>query len=342
MSGPSIPERITWSSRSLTSAEVKVLTALWSAGDWQTGRNCRAYTSTLADRSGLSRATVTRTLADLRDPARRGGPLIVVSVRGHRQATGYDIQVDRLAATPPKEQQVSLSTVLDLPELEAQNEPQEKVEAHNEPQDPVLEAQNEPHILSTEERTHTPRAREAALPLIGQPQPPKCAHPNTHAWCDGRVHVPRALHFEFLDRLGSRPGETRAEKAGRLIAFYAADQAQLAPETSVGNPFTYWKAAFEAWIAGPATPAATVPDNVWIAILQEVEARVNHHAFYTWFRPTRFLRLGDGVIEVGVPRDGHGDWILKHHADVLRAAVDTWLKGWGVTFVVDARQRKSG
>jgi len=253
MSGPSIPERIAWSSRSLTSAEVKVLTALWSAGDWQTGRNCRAYTSTLADRSGLSRATVTRTLADLRTPQRAGGSLITVSARGHRQATGYDIQVDRLAATPPKEQQVSLSTVLDAPGLEAHSEPQERVEAHNEPQGRVLEAQNEPHILSTEERTHTPRAREADLPLIGQPPPPKCAHPNMHAWCDGRVHVPRALHFEFLDRLGSRPGETRAEKAGRLVAFYAADQAALPPETNVPNPFKYWNAQFDAWLAQPAS-----------------------------------------------------------------------------------------
>ena len=93
--------------------------------------------------------------------------------------------------------------------------------------------------------TRSPRAREAevnsddgaqgretvanadVLPLLGHAPPPRCAHPHAHAWCNGRVHVPRALHVEFLDRLGTRPGETRADKAGRLIARYAADQAQL-------------------------------------------------------------------------------------------------------------------
>lgn len=252
-----IAERITWSNAAgqLTATEAKVLSALWSRGEWKTGRHCRAYTATLAALAKVSRATVTRTLADLRDPQRSGGPLIVVCVRGHRQATGYDIQVDLLAASPPKEQQVSLSTVLDLSELEAHSEPQGKVEAHNEPQRGGLEAQIEPPILGTGSNvhTHTTRAREADLPLLGQPAPPRCEHPYRHAWCEGRAHVPRDLHFELLDQLGTVPGETRAEKAGRLIAFYAADQAQLPATESIGNLYTYWKGKFQAWVAQPAS-----------------------------------------------------------------------------------------
>ena len=279
-----IAERITWANAAgqLTATEAKVLSALWSCGDYETGRSCRAYSHTLAARANLSRATVTRTLADLRDTQRPGGPLITVGVRGHRQATGYDIQVDRLAAAPPKEQQVSLSPVLEHPAVEAQIEPQGRLEAHDEPQTPpdyILEAQFEPPILkNVRTHTHTPRAREAdtpveaqieplGLPLLGPPPPPKCTHPHMHAWCDGRVHVPRALHFEFLDRLGAVVGETRTAKAGRLVAFYAADQAQLPATTSVGNPFTYWNAAFDAWVRPapvPQAPRSTPTFHAWL------------------------------------------------------------------------------
>jgi hypothetical protein len=87
--------------------------------------------------------------------------------------------------------------------------------------------------------------------LLGPPPPARCDHPYRHAWCEGRVHVPRDLHFELLDRLGFLPGETRTEKVGRLIAFYAADQAQLPATATVGNPYRYWNDAFDAWIVDP-------------------------------------------------------------------------------------------
>lgn len=257
---PSIAERIAWTSGQLSSAEVKVLITLASCGDWETGRRCHPSVQTIVARSGLSRATVTRALARLRNLTQPGGPWIVVTHWRRRHATTYDLCLDRLATYPPTARQIDLVTtvVVDV-ELEAQNEPSTKLEAQNEPQRPELEAQNEPPISlsgSVPVRTHTPRAREDAatadLPLLGQPPTAKCAHPNSHAWCEGRVHVPRALHFEFLDRLGAVPGETRAAKAGRLVAFYAADQTQLPATTSIGNPFTYWKAAFDAWV----TPAA--------------------------------------------------------------------------------------
>jgi len=254
-----------------------VLVALWSCGDFETGRNCRPYVRTIVARSGLSRATVTRTLASLRDATQPGGAWIRPTRTHHRQATTYDIQIDRLAPRPPKEQQMTVRTVLDSPRsdtrsddpVEAHNEPQGGVEAHIEPQDPILEAQNEPPTsdqdLVPEERTHTPRAREAEttlapeLPLLGSVPPTKCAHPHAHAWCEGRVHVPRILHFEFLDRLDTRPGESPAQKAGRLVAFYAANQAHLSPEAAIANPFAYWNAAFAAWVAHETVPKVHAP-----------------------------------------------------------------------------------
>lgn len=255
---PSIAERIAWTT-ALRPADAKVLQALASAGDWETGRRCHPAVRTIVARSRVSRATVTRTLARLRNPHQPGGPWIVMTAWRRRHATTYDICVDRLATHPPKERQVPMETaLLATSELKAHNEPSIELEAQNEPQATELEAQNEPPISLPDLislRTHTPRAREADaptpdpdLPLFGVVPPPRCAHPHAHAWCEGRVHVPRNLHFEFLDRLGTQPGETPTAKAGRLIAFYADTMAHLAPEASIDDPFAFWNAAYKAWV----------------------------------------------------------------------------------------------
>lgn len=292
---PSIAERITWTCGQLSASDVKVLAALWSCGDYETGRNCRPSVNTIVARAGLSRATVTRTLARLRNDG-----WIVPTSRRHRHTTSYDIQIDRLATTPPKEQQVSLSAVLDPPRSEAQNEPQPKSEAQNEPQPPEFEAQNEPPPVRTDHldllvRTHTPRARETAdeseaqnepqavadLPLIGRPASPRCAHPYRHAWCEGRVHVPRDLHFEMLDRLDTQPGESPATKAGRLVQFYAATMRHLPPEAAIADAYTFWKAAFKAWverIAHPQPMPARRPDIVTDAVCPHVPRCATYRA----------------------------------------------------------------
>jgi hypothetical protein len=115
-------------------------------------------------------------------------------------------------------------------------------------------------------QTHTARATpevqrvapldEPALPLIGETPAPRCAHPNRHAWCEGRIHVPRDLHFEFLDQLGTRPRETPAAKAGRLIAFYARTMQYLKGEVSIVDKYAFWKAAFAAWVRDAGERAA--------------------------------------------------------------------------------------
>lgn len=112
---------------------------------------------------------------------------------------------------------------------------------------------------------HTPRAREPEVPsvaplsadlaLVGPTPPPRCRHPHAHAWCEGRVHVPRDLHFELLDKLGTRPGESPAAKAGRLVAFYADTMHHLSPEASIGDAYAFWKAAYHAWVHTDQAPA---------------------------------------------------------------------------------------
>jgi len=263
---PSIAERIAWSSGTLSSAEIKVLVALWSAGDYETGRRCHPKVSTVVARSGLSRATVTRTLARLRDPQRPGGPRIAVTFRGHRRSTSYDIVLDGLATHAPKEQQMAIDTVIPVETVEAHNEPQREFGAQNEPQDLAFEAQNEPPTSDPDlylENTHTTRAREDAQPelqpLVGAVPPAKCAHPHAHAWCHGRVHVPRDLHFEFLDQLGTRPGESPTQKAGRLVAFYADEMARLPADANVPDRYAFWKTAFKLWVGSPAGAQRSQP-----------------------------------------------------------------------------------
>jgi hypothetical protein len=281
---PSIALRIAWTSARMTSAQAKVLQALASCGDWETGRNCYPKWDTLVARSGLSRSTVARTLPQLEDAAQPGGPWIRATSRRHRHATNYDICVDRLATRPPKEQQVSLSS---LPEFECQSETQTPLGSQNDTQDSEFESQNDTPTGTPDldqERTHTTRAREDAPPepalqILGAVPPARCAHPHRHAWCAGRVHVPRDLHFEFLDKLGTLPGESPAAKAGRLIAFYAATMRHLSDEATIGDSYAFWKAAYHAWVthtrerAAVQRPREVSPEEL-DAARREVELRL--------------------------------------------------------------------
>ena len=43
-----------------------------------------------------------------------------------------------------------------------------------------------------------------------------------------------------------------------------------------------------------------IASNIWDDILSRVQAKVNRHSFYTWFKPTAF------VTDDGRTRDGEG------------------------------------
>lgn len=151
--------------------------------------------------------------------------------------------------------------------FEDQNDLQPPFEDQNDPQTRRSEDHFDPPTsdpdLYLEERTDTPRAREDShsspdLPLVGVVPPVKCAHPHAHAWCDGRVHVPRPLHFEFLDRLDTRPGETRDAKAGRLVKFYADTMAAIpATQAIAEDAYKFWRTAFAAACAAPSPKPET-------------------------------------------------------------------------------------
>jgi chromosomal replication initiator protein len=61
--------------------------------------------------------------------------------------------------------------------------------------------------------------------------------------------------------------------------------------------------------------------NIWDQILSRIEAKVNHHSFYTWFKPTAFVAEGSSSITVRVPNVLFKDWLTKHYAVVLSEAL---------------------
>jgi chromosomal replication initiator protein len=65
-----------------------------------------------------------------------------------------------------------------------------------------------------------------------------------------------------------------------------------------------------------------IASNIWEEILSRVQAKVNRHSFYTWFKPTSFV-ADDGVtVTVRVPNALFKDWITKHYSGVIAEALD--------------------
>jgi chromosomal replication initiator protein len=61
--------------------------------------------------------------------------------------------------------------------------------------------------------------------------------------------------------------------------------------------------------------------NIWDRVLTRIEAKVNRHSFYTWFKPTAFVADESGAIRVRVPNGLFRDWLTKHYSAVLSEAL---------------------
>jgi chromosomal replication initiator protein len=76
--------------------------------------------------------------------------------------------------------------------------------------------------------------------------------------------------------------------------------------------------------------------NIWEQVLGRIETKVNRHSFYTWFKPTSFVRDEGQTIRVRVPNPLFRDWLTKHYSAVLEEAlVEVDRKGASVAFVTD-------
>jgi chromosomal replication initiator protein len=74
-----------------------------------------------------------------------------------------------------------------------------------------------------------------------------------------------------------------------------------------------------------------ITDNVWQAILNRIESKVNTHCFYTWFKPTSLVSDDGAMIVVRVPNLLFSDWLTKHYSGLIGEAAAEIQRG-GVTF----------
>ena len=62
--------------------------------------------------------------------------------------------------------------------------------------------------------------------------------------------------------------------------------------------------------------------NIWDNVLSRIEAKVNRHSFYTWFKPTAYVSDDRDAIRVRVPNALFRDWLTKHYSAVLHEALE--------------------
>src|SRR5256885_1589622 len=62
--------------------------------------------------------------------------------------------------------------------------------------------------------------------------------------------------------------------------------------------------------------------NIWDEILARVQAKVNRHSFYTWFKPTGFVADDGRIVTVRVPNMLFKEWITKHYSGVISEALN--------------------
>src|SRR6187549_2148553 len=65
-----------------------------------------------------------------------------------------------------------------------------------------------------------------------------------------------------------------------------------------------------------------IASNIWEEILSRVQAKVNRHSFYTWFKPTSFVADNGRTVTVRVPNALFKDWITKHYSGVIAEALE--------------------
>ena len=81
-----------------------------------------------------------------------------------------------------------------------------------------------------------------------------------------------------------------------------------------------------------------VGTNIWDEILIRVQAKINRHSFYTWFKPTSFVGDDGATVTVRVPNPLFKEWITKHYSAVIaEGATEVRRPDVSIAFVTDAR-----
>ncbi len=79
--------------------------------------------------------------------------------------------------------------------------------------------------------------------------------------------------------------------------------------------------------------------NIWDEVLARIEAKINRHTYYTWFKPTAFLSDRDGRIYVRVPNPLFREWLTKHYAAVMNESLaEAGRAGASLAFLTDGEE----
>jgi chromosomal replication initiator protein len=74
----------------------------------------------------------------------------------------------------------------------------------------------------------------------------------------------------------------------------------------------------------------------WDDVLARIEHKINRHSFYTWFKPTSFVRQQPEGLVVRVPNGLFKDWLTKHYGGVLAEALaEAGYMGLQVQFMTE-------
>jgi chromosomal replication initiator protein len=75
--------------------------------------------------------------------------------------------------------------------------------------------------------------------------------------------------------------------------------------------------------------------RVWDAVLGEVEKRINHESFTTWFKRIKLIETLDDRIILGVPDRVFEDWILNNYREVFEESLnEAGLEGRAIQFEI--------
>src|SRR5574339_377002 len=79
--------------------------------------------------------------------------------------------------------------------------------------------------------------------------------------------------------------------------------------------------------------------NIWDEVLGRIEAKVNRHSYYTWFKPTSFVADRGTTIHVRVPNALFRDWLTKHYSTVINESLSELNRNdAGLAFLTDGEE----
>ena len=79
--------------------------------------------------------------------------------------------------------------------------------------------------------------------------------------------------------------------------------------------------------------------NIWDEVLGRIEAKVNRHSYYTWFKPTSFVADQGATIHVRVPNALFRDWLTKHYSTVINESLSELNRTEaGLAFLTDGEE----